>query len=136
MNINHQVGQWNHLRGDKMGDHAGDGVCRTAWKRPVHIHAVNWRKPRARRDRWMIQHWDDDDPPANVGRIQLAEEIHQRDWTFVFVTVISSGQDRRRSVSVLHHKDRHEVLGPAGRVRRLWHGEVAGLLSVGVKVDA
>jgi len=66
-------------------------------------------------ERRGVHERDDNHPPRDIGGRQALGQFAQRHRAFVFVTVVTAGKQRGRTLTALNHRDRNHHRAP-GRV--------------------
>jgi hypothetical protein len=121
--------------GDVVRDHRGRTANGIAWKGSVEVTCVQRRDAPAGRDGRSIESGQHDDPPLDIGRIDLAHQRRKRDLPFIFVAMAASHEQRRGSCSVPDADDRDRDDAITRQVRRIGHAQPVALLAIRLEVE-
>ena len=115
VNIDHIVGHGQQGPGEIVGDDLGNGALRIAGKHTVHVAAINPGGALSRIESGIVHRRHDDHPAAHLIGVHRMGHAPKRNRTFVLIAVIRTGENCRRTTTVLDHGHRHHDSAP-GRV--------------------
>src|SRR6266566_1751185 len=90
MEVDHHADAREHRSLQEMRDAVGNAATRIAWKRTVHIDAIQRRYPRSGAARALAQLRHQHRQSAKVIRIQTLAEAFHRDLSLVLVPMRSA----------------------------------------------
>src|SRR5665213_2018621 len=104
-------------------------------KGPIEVEAINRRRATTGVYRRRVDGGQEDQPSIDLGRIEFADHLAERDRTLIFVAVIASLEDRRRAIAVLDDRYWDARRTPGIFMRRMRDIDEADLLAVAVEIN-
>ena len=86
-------------------DFFGDAPFQVSREGTVHVAAVNRGGPFSGLERRVVHRWNQNQPSPDLLWVDCSGQVEQRDRAFVFIFVISPGEESRRSLAVINHAD-------------------------------
>jgi hypothetical protein len=120
---------------DVVSDLRGRAAIGFTRKTAVEVALVERRGAHPGHRRREIRRGQDDDAAVDLGRLEAADQLAERDLTFVFVAVVARHQQDARPLAMLDAGDgyRNPAIGRA--VHRIGQPDKAVLLAVAVEID-
>jgi len=115
MDVQHDIGQGQQSPIEVIGNFLGHGAVRLTGETAIEIALVDRRRAPTSMERRGVHERDDNHPPRYLGGRQALRQLAQRHRAFVFVTVVTAGKQRSRTLAALNHRYRNHHRAP-GRI--------------------
>ena len=103
--VKHPFGQRQQGPSEIIHNFIGDAPFRISLKRTVHVAAVNRGGPFSGLERRVVHRRNQNHPSPDLSGLDCLGQVEQCDRAFVFISVISPGEEDGGSLAVFSHAD-------------------------------